>query len=74
MHLKRTITYTTLLFLFCFLAFWEKEPIGITTSVGNSVAITICDGDSVTFTLDEVSGVAEGYIFYRIRGGVALPV
>ena len=70
MHLYRTITYVTVLFLFCFLVSWAQEPIGITTSVGNSVAITICDGDTVTFTLDEVSGIAEGYIFYRIRGGL----
>ena len=63
MHLKRTITYTTLLFLFCFFTSWSKTPSGITTSVGDSTTITICEGDSVTFTLDRVSGIAEGYDF-----------
>jgi hypothetical protein len=63
MHLKRTITYTTILFLSCFFTSWSKTLSGITTSVGDSTTITICDGDSVTFTLDRVSGIAEGYEF-----------
>ncbi len=70
MHLYRTITYVTVLFLFCFLASWAQQPFGITTSVGNSVAITICDGDTVTFTLEQSSSPAFDYEFIRIRNGI----
>ena len=50
--------------------FWGQTPVGITTSVGDTTNITICDGDSVTFTLDIVSGSSSGYEFHRVRGGV----
>ena len=70
MHLYRTITCVTVLFLFCFLASWAQQPFGITTSVGNSVAITICDGDTVTFTLEQSSSPAFDYEFIRIRNGI----
>jgi hypothetical protein len=43
---------------------------GISTSLGNSPNQTICAGDSVTIALDQVSGVGQGYIIYRVRGGV----
>ncbi len=50
--------------------FWGQTPVGITTSVGDTTNITICEGDSVTFTLDPVSGSSSGYIFHRIRAGI----
>ncbi|MDB4015126.1 hypothetical protein N9483_02065 [Flavobacteriaceae bacterium] len=42
---------------------------GISTSLGNSPNQTICAGDSVIIILDRVSGTAEGYEIFRIRGG-----
>lgn len=53
---------------------FSQVPIGITTSVGDQINLSICDGDTVTFTLDPVSGTSAGYKFYRITGGVTMYV
>ena len=53
---------------------FSQVPIGITTSVGDQINLSICDGDTVTFTLDPVSGTSAGYKFYRITGGVTINV
>jgi hypothetical protein len=68
------LVHRKLLYLYFFLLactfLFSQIPNGITTSVGNQSNLSICDGDLVTFTLDPVSGTAQGYVFYRIRGGV----
>ena len=71
MHLYIPKTYGSLFFFLCFFASWAQEPFGISTSAGNTSTITICEGDTVTFTLDPSSSPSFDYKFVRIRNGVA---
>ena len=69
--------YHKFLFYFFLVTFYNvsysQTPDGIITSEGNSYNITLCAGDSVTFTLDPFTvapTVGEDYVFYRVRSGV----
>ena len=70
MHIKIPTTYGTLFFLFCVFVSWAQQPFGITTSIGNTSSITICEGDSVTFIIDQSNSASFDYEFIRIRNGV----
>jgi hypothetical protein len=72
MHLKKLKTYLLVIPLLFLLSppLLYGQASGIITDVGGDATnITICDGDSVTFTLDESGAVSDGYRFIRERGG-----
>ena len=70
MDYKYLKPFVLLFFLLCSILVKGQVANGISTSVGNTSNQTICAGDTVTIALDLVSGVGQGYIIYRVRGGV----